>query len=206
MRAPQLALKRSWDFLDETVLIPWDDLTREDLLWWCTEGRLEEGISLELTFPDLMLWSDASDQGWGATMEGYLVSGSWDQGQLRESINVRELLAVEFGLRALQEHLVGRSVAVFSDNTTALAYLRRQGGTFSPRLNQVAQRVLRWSESLKISLFPQFVQGKKNVVADALSRPNQVIGSEWTLHQEEFDQLRRRWPVMVDLFASSLNH
>ena len=78
-------------------------------------------------------------------------------------------------------------MAVFSDNTTALAYLRRQGGTFSPRLNQVAQGVLRWAESLKITLFPQFIQGKKNVVADALSRPHQVIGSEWTLHQEVFD-------------------
>ena len=73
MRAPQLALKRSWDFLDEQVLVPWDDLTREDLLWWCTEGRIEEGISLDVTFPDLMLWSDASDQGWGATMEGNMV-------------------------------------------------------------------------------------------------------------------------------------
>ena len=29
---------------------------------------------------------------------------------------------------------------------------------------------------------------------------------EWTLHQEAFDSLRKRWPVMVDLFASSLNH
>ena len=44
------------------------------------------------------------------------------------------------------------------------------------------------------------------MVADALPRPNQVVGTEWTLYQEVFDSLRKRWPVMVDLFASSLNH
>ena len=44
------------------------------------------------------------------------------------------------------------------------------------------------------------------MVADALSCPDQVLGSEWTLHQEVFDSLRKWWPVMVDLFATSLNH
>ena len=38
-----------------------------------------------------------------------------------------------------------------------------------------------------------------------MSRPNQVIGSEWILHQEVFDSLRRRWPVVIDLFATSLS-
>ena len=42
--------------------------------------------------------------------------------------------------------------------------------------------------------------------ADALSCPNQVIGAEWTLHQEVLDMLRKCWPVMIDLFVSSLNH
>ena len=33
--------------------------------------------------------------------------------------------------------------------------------------------------------------GKHNVLADALSRPNQVLGSEWMLKQEVFRDLRR---------------
>ena len=206
MRALQLALRRGWNFLDESVLVPWDEPSRVDLLWWCAEGRLEGGVSLELSFPDRMLWSDASDQGWGATLEGQFASGVWSPEEALLSINARELLAVEKGLRSFQESLSGLTVAVFSDNTTALAYLRKQGGTFSPFLNQLSQRILRWSESQLMVLLPQFVQGKRNVVADALSRPHQVIGSEWTLHQEVFDHLRRSWPVTVDLFASSLNH
>ena len=57
-----------------------------------------------------------------------------------------------------------------------------------------------------MSLLPQFVQGCSNVVTDALSHPHKVIGAEWTPHQEVFDMIHRKWPVMIDLFASSLNH
>ena len=76
----------------------------------------------------------------------------------------------------------------------------------SPALSAVAQRILRWAEQLNIILMPQFVPGRNNVVADALSRPNQVLGSEWMLHQDVFNWLRQRWPVTIDLFASSLSH
>ena len=54
MRALQLALKRGWDFRDDSVLVPWDNPSREDLLWWCAEGCLEEGVSLLVCSPDHM--------------------------------------------------------------------------------------------------------------------------------------------------------
>ena len=135
----------------------------------------------------------------GATVSDQFASGAWLEGEASLSINHLELLAIERGLRALCPLLEGRVVAVFSDNTTAVAYLRRQGGTLSPPLNALAQRVLRWAEQLNIILMPQFVPGRNNVVADALSRPKQVIGSEWMLHQEVFNWLRERWPVTIDL-------
>ena len=97
-------------------------------------------------------------------------------------------------------------VAVFCDNTTAVSYLRRQCRTLAPPLNAVAQRILRWAEQKNISMLPQFFLGRNNVVADALSRPNQVVGSEWMLHQEVFNWLHKCWPVTIDLFTSSLSH
>ena len=206
MRALQLALSRGWDFRDEDILVPWDPPSRDNLRWWCTESCLEEGVSLALRSPDQMFWSDASNHGWGATVEDQFASGVWLEGEASLSINQRELLAIERGLRALCSCLEGRVVAVFSDNTTAVAYLRRQGGTLSPALNEVAQRILRWAERLNIILMPQFVPGRNNVVADALPRPNQFLGSEWMLHQDVFNWLRQRWPVTIDLFASSLSH
>ena len=62
------------------------------------------------------------------------------------------------------------------------------------------------AESLGVILAPQFILGRHNVMADALSRPNQVLGSEWSLKIEVFQELRKRWPVSIDLFATSLNH
>ena len=206
MRALQLALSRGWDFWDEEVLGPWDPPSRDDLRWCCTEGRLDEGISLALRSPDQMFWSDASNHGWGATVADHFASGVWLEGEASLSINHHELLAVERGFRALCTYLEGRGVTVFSDNMTAVAYLRRQGGTLSQALNAVAQCILHWAEQLNIVLMPQFVPGRNNMVADALSRPNQVIGSEWVLHQEVFNWLRERWPVTIDLFASSISH
>ena len=35
------------------------------------------------------------------------------------------------------------------------------------------------------------------MVVDALSRLNQVLGSEWMLHQDVFNWLRQRWPLLV---------
>ena len=39
MRAPQLALKRGWNFVDDSVLVPWDAPSRDDLLWRVVSRR-----------------------------------------------------------------------------------------------------------------------------------------------------------------------
>ena len=116
----------------------------------------------------------------------------------------RELLAVLLALRGFLPSLQGCVVAVFSDNTTALAYLKKQGVTRSATLNTVAQSVLR--DDFHIQFLPQFIPGKMNILADSLSPRNQVIGSEWTLCAEVFRQLLHLWPATIDLFATSLNH
>ena len=204
MRLLQLCLKDQWDFLGDQFQVSWSPLCREDLLWWSRKVQLREGVSLSLPAPDISFFSDASDVGWGALVGEHHASGLWLPHQKALSINMRELLAVQLGLQAFEHLIVGMSVALFCDNTTTVAYLRRSGGTFSSTLNSTAREVLLWAESRHIRLFPQFIMGSSNVTADALSRPNQVIGSEWTLHQEVVDQLVHRWPAMIDLFATSL--
>ena len=151
-------------------------------------------------------WLDASDMGWGAHLDRQIASGLWDTHQAALSINARELLAVQLGLHRFQSSLQGRTVAVFCGNTTAVAYLRKEGGTRSPLLNTLAQEILRWTESLSIRLAPQFLPGSNNVLANVLSRPHQLPHSEWSLNLPVFQSLRRLWPVQIDLFATSDNH
>ena len=169
-------------------------------------SRLELGISLEQVSHQLELWSDASDVGWGAHLDESVTSSLWAPEEVEFSINVRELLAIERALLWFALQLIGSSVAIFADNSTAIAYQKNQGGTLSLLLNSIAQRILRWAENLPVVISPQFIMGKHNVLADSLPRPNQILGSEWTLKQEVFQDLCKRWPVSIDLFATSQNH
>ena len=206
MRSLQLCLNRSWDRQDLEAPVFASMECLRDLQWWLHLPRLSLGVSLCQVSPDLHFWSDASDVGWGAHLDCQIASGLWDAQQEALSINARELLAVPLGLYQFRSALQGRTVAVFCDNTTAVAYLRKEGGTRSPLLNSLAQEILRWTESLSIRLAPQFLPGSNNVLADALSRPHQLPHSEWSLYLTVFQSLRRLWPVQIDLFATSANH
>ena len=206
MRSFQFVLHSNWDREDPDALVRWSPEIHQDLLWWLNRERLGHGISLEHVSPQLDLWSDASDVGWGSHLGDQVASGRWSPEELRSSINHRELLAMFYALHHFLPLVRNTSMAVYADNTTALAYLKHQGGTRSATLNQTAQELLRWAEIHSVTLLPQFIMGHNNVLADALSRPNQILGSEWTLKLSVFHQLRKRWPVAIYLFATSLNH
>ena len=205
VRSLQLCLHRSWDRGDQSVGIPWDPDCLRDLQWRLHLPRLLLGVSLLQVSPDLDFWSDASDVGWGAHLGSLTASGLWNLDQSVLSINARELLAIRVGLLHFQSSLVGRNVSVFCDNSTAVSYLRKEGGTRSPFLNSLTQGILRWAESLSIRLLPQFIPGSLNVLADSLSRPHQLLHTEWSHHPEVFRSLSRLWPVQIDLFATSAN-
>ena len=136
-------------------------------------------------------------------MEDRHASGRWTEEEASLSINMREMLAIQQGLRDFLPLLKGKRVALFCDNTTAVSYLRKEGGTKVQLLFLKAREILVWVESHNILLLPQFIAGELNMTADALSCPNQVIGSEWILHQEVVNELLHRWPATVDLFATS---
>ena len=206
VRSLQRCLHQSWDRLDLEAPVSASMECLRDLQWWLHLPRLSLGVSLCQVSPDLHFWSDASDVGWGAHLGRQIASGLWDAQQAALSINARELLDVQLGLYQSRSSLQGRTVAVFCDNTTAVAYLRKEGGTRSPLLNTLAQEILRWTESLSIRLAPQFLPGSNSVLADALSRPHQLPHSEWSLNLTVFQSLRRLWAVQIDLFATSANH
>ena len=184
MRSVQIRLRSWWDLRDELLRIPCDPLCKEDLLWWSWSTQQREGVDLSLPVPDLSFYSDKSDVGWGAIVGEHQVSGVWTPSQRELSINVREMMAVQDGLLEFSSLLGGRTIALFCDIVTTVAYLRRSGGTRSQDLFLDAREILLWVESMKITLLPQLIQGSLNTRADLLSRPNLVIGSEWTLHQE----------------------
>ena len=123
MRSLQLALRSQWDHVDQSQLVEWSPVIRQDLSWWLDRDRLELGISLEQVSPQLELRSDDSDVGWGSHLDEQVASGLWAPEEVELLINARELLAIERALLWFAPHLVGSSVAVFADNSTAISYL-----------------------------------------------------------------------------------
>ena len=169
MRSLQLCLNASGRLLPDSAPVSWDESCRADLRWWSEESHLLVGLPLGLPHPELALYTDASDSGWGAFLPDDQLSGLWSPEFSNFSINHRELLAVLYGVQGFLPVLRGRSVSLFADNMTALSYLRKQGGTHSSTLNTVAQTILRLCEDHHIRLVPQFIPGHLNVLADSLS-------------------------------------
>jgi hypothetical protein len=177
-----------------------------ELVWWKKPANVLVGVPLHEPNPEVLLFTDASMEGWGAHTAMVQAAGAWTAAQRKLHINVLELLAVKFALQALASHLRGRTVQVHCDNSTAIAYLRKGGGTHSLRLHTEATAIFQECLRESIHLLPLHIPGKRNVLADALSRPTRLPLTEWTLRQDVCDQLFDLWgKPAIDLFATSRN-
>lgn len=207
MRSLQWCLKRHWRAASDPDWwrVAPSRQCLEDIQWWLVPEHLLKGAPFVVAPPVQTLFSDASQLGWGAHLGDSLASGVWSLEEKELHINHLELLAVFRALQSFRQELSGSVVSVMSDNSTVVAYLRKSGGTRSEPLSALAGEVLRWCESLSISLCPVFVPGRRNVIADVLSR--ECVGTEWTLHPEICRKIFQVWgSPQVDLFATALTH
>ena len=208
MRSLQWCLRQHWS--PETDLptqpVPWSPEVKEDLTWWLDEGRLQSGVPLKAPPPDMVLFSDASMLGWGAHLLDQFVSGLWSEQEKQWHINLLELQAVYLALQSFQDRVAGQSIALMCDNATVVAYVNKQGGTVSRSLCLLTKQLLAWAEANSVTLSARYLPGKANVLADQLSRRDQVIGTEWSLHPEVVKQVFSCLGTpTLDLFATSLN-
>ena len=66
-------------------------------------------------------------------------------------------------------------------------------------------KIMTWCHYYKITLKARHIPGCLNVMADLLSRSNQVQSTEWSLHPQVFKQICHKWfTPHVDLFATRL--
>ena len=77
----------------------------------------------------------------------------------------------------------------------------------SGSLCALLRRLLSWCHPRNIVLRARHIPGHLNVIADKLSRHNQVIQTEWSLSQQVFNLLCFKWGrPQEDLFATRFNH
>ncbi|CAJ0962129.1 unnamed protein product [Ranitomeya imitator] len=106
---------------------------------------------------------------------------------------------------SIVDKLSGSHTRVFSDNTTAVAYLNHQGGTRSDRLRELASDIMELAEGHLLSLSAVHIRGTDNFRADFLSRHTLHQG-EWMLNRKIFKMITAQWGIpQIDLFATRAN-
>ena len=92
-------------------------------------------------------------------------------------------------------------------NSTVVAYINKQGGTQSAEMCTLLWKIMTCCHHYQITLKARHIPGYLNVMADLLSRSNQVQSTEWSQHPQDFKQICQKWfTPHVDLFATRLNH
>ena len=184
MRPFQWYLRSHWKFsqsLDKSIPVTGNFLNH--LKWWENLQNLMAGAPIHPNIHNTLVFTDASQKGWGAHLNEIVLSGLWSNKEAQLHINVLELKAVLLALKGFQEHLQGQRVLICSDNSTVVSYLNKEGGTHSIEMCALIWRILAFTNSRRIQIRARHVPGSLNVIADSLSRRDKVIQTEWSLHQ-----------------------
>ena len=130
MRPIQFHLKEHWRYpqsLDN--LLPWTEAIAAHLDWWQNPSNVMKGADLYPKDHSIQLFTDASNEGWGAHLDQNSTKGLWSDREKRLHINVLELKAVSLALRDFKDQCQNQTVLVATDNSTVVAYINKQGGT-----------------------------------------------------------------------------
>ena len=166
-----------------------------------------KGADLHPKDHSIQLFTDASNEGWGAHLEQASTKGLWSDREKRLHINVLELKAVSLALQTFKDQCQNQTVLFVTDNSTVVAYINKQEGTHSAEMCALLWKIMTWCHHYQITSKARHIPGCLNVMADLLSRLNQVQSTEWPLHLQVFKQICQKWfTPHVDLFASRLNH
>ena len=119
---------------------------------------------------DYVICADASESGWGAHDDINSIGGRWSDDEIHYHITVLELLAIELTLKAFLNDSNKKHVRNFSDNTTAVTYINRQGGIKSLSCNEIARKIWEFCIHNNTHISAAHIPGKHNILADLASR------------------------------------
>ena len=135
-----------------------------------------------------------------------MARGTWSLQESKLHINYLEQKAVVLALIEFQDLFSGKIVLIATDNSTLVAYKKREGSLRSGPLCALLWRILTWCSRKQVTLKAWHIQGWLNVVADKLSRLGHTIQTELPLLPEVFQLIcSRLHQPQIDLFAMRFN-
>ena len=134
------------------------------------------------------------------------IGGRWNCMENKCHINSLELQAAFFCLKAFCKNKTRLHVLLKLDNTTAVAYINKKGGTISASCNKLAEDIWNWAKGKgqDIWITASHVPGFKNTTADLRSRLF-YDNKERSLNERVAKPLFDQFGKPEDLFASHLN-
>ena len=206
-RPLQWALKSHWRHPQSLkVVVPLTEWCRQVLRWWTQPANITKTIALHKPTHQIEVFTDASIIGWGAHCLERTAQGRWSDRQQMWHINCLEMETVLLALKSFKTLVQGRVTLVATDNSTVLAHITKQGGTHSWQLLNQTWELLEWCRANNVAIQARHIAGKRNILADALSRTHQALSTEWSLDQTVFNQIVQMWHMpMIDLFATAQN-
>ena len=201
------ALKQSFGYLDKKMILSCG--AKLELQWWC-DNILQAYCPNDMGKPTLVIDSDASGSGWGATDTKTAIGGRWNKEEREKfkinGINYLEMLAAYLALKSFCKQMKNIHVQLRIDNMTAVTYLTNMGGVNSKSCNEMAKEIWHWCIQRHIWISVKHIPGKENVVADFKSRNFSDEGTEWQLNRDIFNKICQKFGTpQIDLFASRLN-
>ena len=116
------------------------------------------------------VYTNTSNSGWGCqSTNGKFTFGQWSKEEQGSHINYLELKAIYFALTCLAPDCLNKSVKVFTDNTTAIAYDNNKGGCHSKQLCDLAIEIWNLCVNRNIGLSVSYLPGYQNDMADRFS-------------------------------------
>ena len=135
MRPIQWHLKNNWrvpESLEKVIPVP--KSLHPHLRWWLEESNVLLGQPLHPLKHALQIFTDASNEGWGAHLDDHTAWGTWSLPESKLHINHLELKAVFLALKAFRTLVCNKTVLIATDNTTVVAYINKEGGMKSGSL------------------------------------------------------------------------
>lgn len=166
-------------------------LVREDLQWWSSLAASPfNGVHFFDENRDTMrVYTDASKVGIGGFAFESTIDVSWHtaqaQGLLSDEfvfshpivaidtvfdINIYEMLAVQVAIQHWGKKWQGKRAIVYTDNTTVFQGFQKQ--SLASPANASLRETLLFAASIDLEIIAEWVPGKDNDLADALSRFN----------------------------------
>ena len=130
---------------------------------------LKNGRTLKPSLPTYVITTDASLTGWGAQMGQQSIHGKWTATEKLNHINYLELKTVLIALQQWKYQLKNQTVLLQLDNTTAVAYLLKEGGTQSRSQRYLAAEILILADHHNISVRPSYLPDQMNTQAGRCS-------------------------------------